>query len=149
MSDEDPDEDHSAALGGGIDPAALARAEAAVANLGESYLAEVGAQLGALRHALEALPPRAEQSLGEIAELARLAHDIAGQGSIFGWPLMSQIGDLLQRLLKDRNELGGAGRAAVQAHLEALESALREGIHEAAEPGGQELLAGLAELEDD
>jgi HPt (histidine-containing phosphotransfer) domain-containing protein len=149
MSDKDPDKGANSAEGGSIDPAAVARAEAAVARLGERYLAEAGAQLEALRRALEALPPRLEQSRGEIADLARLAHDLAGQGSLFGWPLMSQIGDALQRLLRDRADLGQAGRKAVRVHLEAMESAIRDGIRDSTERRGRELLASLAKLEDD
>jgi|TARA_Y100000294_G_scaffold114620_1_gene106320 HPt (histidine-containing phosphotransfer) domain-containing protein len=145
MSNKYPDE----SVDGSIDPAAVERAEAAVARLGERYLTEAQSELDALRHALEALPPRAEQSRGEIAELARMAHDIAGQGSLFGWPLMSQIGDALQLLLRDRANLGPSGRAITQAHLEAMETALRDGIQDTAEPRGRKLLAGLVGLEDD
>ncbi len=149
MNEKDPNDSDSTAPGGGIEAAARQRAEAAVAKLGESYLVEAGEQLAALRQAFDALPPRAEQSRGEIAGLARLAHELAGQGSIFGWPLMSEIGNALQHLLRDRAELGRAYRAAVQAHLEVMETALREGVREAAEPRGQDLLAGLAEFEED
>lgn len=149
MSEKDRDESADAAPTGSIDPAAVERTEAAVARLAERYLAEAGAQLEALRRALDILPPRAEQSRGEIAELARLAHDIAGQGSLFGWPLMSQIGDVLQHLLRDRKSLGPAGRNRVQAHLEAMESAIRKGIRDPDEPAGRELLAGLAGIDDD
>jgi HPt (histidine-containing phosphotransfer) domain-containing protein len=145
MNNKYPDE----SVDGSIDPAAVERAEAALARLGERYLTEAQTELGALRQALEKLPPRAEQSRGEIAELARMAHDIAGQGSLFGWPLMSQIGDALQLLLRDRANLGPAGRALTQAHLEAMETALRDGIQDTAEPRGQKLLAGLAGLKDD
>ena len=76
---------------GGVDPDRIAKAEAAVAELAESYidwalkdLAELQARFAAIR--AETADPRQR-----VLDLFQTAHDMKGQGATFGYPLVTQV----------------------------------------------------------
>jgi HPt (histidine-containing phosphotransfer) domain-containing protein len=82
-----------------IDPDALARAEAALAGLQETYRQWVRADMARLEQAwLD----------GDRAQMFTVAHDMKGQAATFGYPRVTQLAGELCRLLKG----DGAGRVA-------------------------------------
>ncbi len=63
-----------------------------------------------------------------VQEMRGIAHDIKGQGGSFGYPLITQIGDSLSRLLKHERLLDEKGLALLGEHVSALETILEKSI---------------------
>lgn len=118
-----------------LDPDALARAEAALQRLSSQYLQWAAADLAELEANLAQLP-------GDASALQRMfvvAHDMKGQAGTFGYPLVTELGNRLCRLI----EAGGDG-----GDVAALVTALHQVIdgHLVGDGGeaGRALLDGLS-----
>ncbi|MGE5503500.1 MAG: Hpt domain-containing protein [Actinomycetota bacterium] len=94
-----------------LDPAALARAEAALDALQDSYAAWLQADLARLDAALAA---------GDLAGAFAVAHDIKGQAATFGYPRVTELAGELCRRLKAGGD--GSTVAAMVAELKAAAS---------------------------
>lgn len=116
----------------------LARAEAAVADLAKSYISWATADvdkcaefLAAARSALvdPARPAGAvDDRMVAIQALHAIAHNIKGQGSSFGFQLMTRLGDSLCRLTRSRRPFSDADLNLVAAHLDAMRLVLTQEI---------------------
>ena len=111
-------------LGGSGDSgqdAAIAAAEAAIAALAEKYVECVRVDLTAARAAFvkagETLPDNSEA----IGEIFAVCHNIKGQGSSFGYQLMTDIGGSICDLIRDCEPAPEARLKVIEAHLAALE----------------------------
>lgn len=78
--------------------------------------------------------------------LTGLAHDIAGQGSNFGYPLMTQIGRSLEALLKTLTIADPRGQRLAVTHVAALRTVLENDIKGHGGAAGAALLARLQDL---
>jgi hypothetical protein len=116
MVDQDDAEDE---LRGGMS-AALARAEAAVAALARDYLVWAKADLEASYRHLAAAREDPAQRPQHIAALFSVAHNIKGQGSSFGYPLMTRVGQSLCRLTRLPLTFGQSDLALIEAHLQLM-----------------------------
>ena len=76
-------------------------------------------------------------------ELSRLAHDFKGTGRTYGYPLISLLGGSLYALLAGPALEHPLGRAAVEAHVNALVAVLRARMAGDGGVAGQALAAGL------
>ncbi|GHU01031.1 hypothetical protein FACS1894186_2980 [Alphaproteobacteria bacterium] len=127
---------------GGVDAAALLRAEQAVAELGKGYLEWARADAAAL----EAMTARLEAS-GDpkaLAEIFLLAHDMKGQGTTFGYKTVTLAADSLCRYLeRHEGEATPEVLAATRVHVDALTLILAEQLADEASPRTAALLAGL------
>ena len=123
---------------GGIDPAALARAEAAIEELKSEFPAWMNSAAEALtkRHA-EFIASKGEERR---AALFRASHDIKGQAATFGYPLAGRVAASLCELLE--SELRPA--ALVAAHVDAIRVIVRDSVQDENDPGA---LALVRELE--
>lgn len=84
-----------------IDPDILARAEQAVAALGDTFLTELHDSLAALRQRLSDNAARPADPV--VREIFLFAHDLRGQGGSFGYPLLSSVGESLCRFIEARD----------------------------------------------
>jgi hypothetical protein len=99
-----------------LSPEALARAEAALAALSGRYLEWATEDALRLRACLdEALAPRADLA-SLLPRLFTISHDMKGQAATFGYPLVSELGDRLCRLIEDHPS-PGPGELAHMARL--------------------------------
>ncbi len=104
-----------------VDEAALARAEAVIANLRGAYLEWVRGDLARLHDLLDearALPPAAREE--QMRQVFTVAHDVKGQGGSFGYDLMTRIGNHLCRYIERPEPWADARLDAVARHLEAM-----------------------------
>ena len=116
----------------------LARAEAAVADLAKSYvgwaMADVDkcAEFLAIARAAVAndtLPAGAVDSrMIATQSLYAVAHNIKGQGSSFGFQLMTRLGDSLCRLTRGKRPFSDADLNLVASHLDAMRLVLTQEI---------------------
>jgi len=103
-----------------------AEADRALQELAADYLSVTGAQLEELQRSF-ANPTW--QDVAWSTQVYRTAHEIKGQGSTFGFTLISEIGASLCRLIRQREKLPETDfnrRAA--AHCAAIRAVLEKGI---------------------
>ena len=127
---------------GGLDTAAVARAEAALKSLSVNFDQWMVDELAKLEAARDAI--RAEGYNAATAEnLYMRAHDIKGLGSTYGYPLVTRIGSSLCGLLHDAEARQAAPVALVEAHVDAITASVRRDIRTDTDATGRALAEEL------
>ena len=127
---------------GGIDPAALAKAEAALKGLSDSFGQWMQDELVKLDAARERV--RVEGYNAETGEsLYFRAHDLKGLGSTYGYPLVTRIAGLLCRLIDDPATRLSAPLFLLDAHIDGIKATVRGDIRDADHPVGKALVEEL------
>ena len=128
--------------GGGLPPEILA-------DLREIYLQGVRGDLAALDALLEDMS-LGRRSWAEIVErLRRITHNIKGQGTSFGFPLMTEIGESLHALLREAPEQSTPAAARViEAHVTCLHRVIENDIDGEPGPEGRQVVERLKSLTD-
>jgi len=127
---------------GGIDPAALAKAEAALKGLSDSFGQWMQDELAKLDAARERV--RVEGYTAETAEnLYFRAHDLKGLGSTYGYPLVTRIAGLLCRLIDDPATRLSAPLFLLDAHIDGIKAAVKGDIKDVDHPVGKALVDEL------
>lgn len=116
-----------------IDPAVLARAEAALARLQDDYPNWINADLARAR----ALTITADDD--SRARLYTIIHDIKGQAGTFGYPLVGELASRLCRQLQD----GPPDPKRICAMLDAMTAIIDQRLSENGGAVGQRILSGL------
>lgn len=107
-----------------IDEAAMAEAEAALRALANEYPAYAAADVDQMAMALEALRAAGGCDAGLVAELYGVAHNLKGQGSAFGYDLMTLLGEALCALTRDKTALDASAISAASALISACRTVL-------------------------
>lgn len=145
MPEDDPVTLDSATLDSdALDPDALARAEAALAKLSENYLTWAEADVASLRAIIgEIREHPSEFSADTIPDilwrLFRVAHDVKGQATTFGYPLVTEIGRRLCAVI----EAGTPDIEMLSRHVEAIAEVIALRLTGDGGQTGQEILARL------
>jgi hypothetical protein len=127
---------------GGIDPAALAKAEAALKGLSSNFDQWMQDELTKLDAARERI--RGEGYTAETGEnLYFRAHDLKGLGATYGFPTVTSIAASLCRLIDDPATRLRAPVFLLDAHIDAIKAAVRGNIRENDHPVAQTLLKEL------
>ena len=127
---------------GGIDPAALAKAAAALKGLAGNFDQWMQDELVKLDAARERV--RAEGFNADTAEsLYFRAHDLKGLGATYGFPLVTSIAGLLCRLIDEPATRLQAPVFLLDAHIDAIKAAVRGNIRENDHPVACSLLEEL------
>ena len=108
------------------DEAAMLEAEAALKALAEEYPAYAAADVDQIDASLSALRAAGGADAALVAEVHAAAHNIKGQGSAFGYELMTMLGDALCVLTRDRAVLEAGPLAAAAALIAACRTVLTE-----------------------
>lgn len=127
---------------GGIDPAAIAKAEAALKSLSSNFaqwLNDEITKLESARQTVRADGPTVENMEG----LYLRAHDLKGLGTTYGYPLITRIAGLLCRLIDDKAKRLQAPVALIDAHIDAIKAAARDEIKTEEHPVGKILVQEL------
>lgn len=127
---------------GAIDAAAIAKAEAALANLSGNFgqwLNDEVTKLEAARQQVKA------QGLSDanMENLYLRAHDLKGLGATYGFPLVTRIAGLLCRLIDDKAKRLAAPMPLIDAHIDAIKAAVRDDIKGEDHPVGRALIEEL------
>jgi len=126
--------------------AMLARAEAAVAALARDYIAWARADIDLCRQHLTAAQQEPDQRRQHVAALFGVAHNIKGQGSSFGFPLMTRLGQSLCHLTRQPHAAGDMEMALADQHLRLMSEVLQQ---EARGDGPPALQAAVQQIEHD
>lgn len=126
--------------------ATITRAEAAVAALSAEYHACARNDLAALQACLHGLRHRAAEGTDDAATLKRMyttAHDMKGQASTFGYPLLTRIAQALCRLLEAQPGPGERNVEHLALLVEAIETVLERRLEGDGGREGHDLLHRL------
>lgn len=127
---------------GAIDPSAIAKAEAALKSLSGNFAQWLSDEITKLDAARQRV--RDEGVNAETMETLYLrAHDLKGLGTTYEFPLITRVGGSLCRLIDDKDKRLAADLALVDAHIDAIKTAVREGIKTEDQPAGRQLLEDL------
>ena len=127
---------------GAIDPAAIAKAEAALKSLSGNFTQWLNDEIGKLEAARQTV--RTEGANAENMESLYLrAHDLKGLGATYGFPLITRIAGLLCRLIDDKSKRLQAPVALIDAHIDAIKAAARDEIKTEDHPVGKILVQEL------
>jgi chemotaxis protein histidine kinase CheA len=113
-------------IAGGIDMAAIRRAETAVEELKSNFndwLEEDVTRLGACRDRFAARP-----SPAVCEDIFRAAHDLKGQAETFGYPMIARIAGSLTRLIDGEPTVAHIPLGLVDAHVAAIRVVFRDKI---------------------
>jgi HPt (histidine-containing phosphotransfer) domain-containing protein len=124
-----------------LDPQAIARAEAALAEISAGFPALAAGVLDGMEAAWAACQGRGAAEAGR--RLHRGAHNLKGEGGSFGYPLVSVVAASLCLLLEHGYARIPEGRPAIEAHLAALRAVLAARLTGDGGTAGRDLLAAL------
>lgn len=125
--------------------AILARAEAAIAELKESYRGQLAEDITALEAAYRNLD-KPEGASAAIETLASLAHNVKGQGGSFGYDLATDIGGSLSDYLRSHDLLSLRARRIIHLHIRMLALVHEQSLTDDGGAKGAALRAKLARL---
>jgi chemotaxis protein histidine kinase CheA len=133
-------------LGGGrlgaIDPAAIARAEAALKSLSSNFTQWLADEITKLEGARQQV--RQQGVTPETMEHLYLrAHDLKGLGTTYGYQLITRIAGSLCRLIDDKEKRSTTPLELVDAHIDAIKAAVRDDIKSDEHPVGRVLVVEL------
>jgi chemotaxis protein histidine kinase CheA len=128
-----------------IDPEILARAERAVAALGDEFVARVGNELPEYRALVK--QSGFETNDKSLKSIFTFAHDLRGQGGSFGYPLLSEIGTSLCKFVETREHRLAAGDTIVfSAHIDVASAIIANGMAGEGDAVARTLVDSLASL---
>jgi hypothetical protein len=127
---------------GAIDPAAIAKAEAALKSLSGNFAEWLQDEVSKLEAARQRV--RAEGLTPEASENLYLrAHDLKGLGATYEYPLVTRIAGSLCKLIDDPMKRSDAPLFLVDAHIDAIKAAVKGGIQTDTHPTGRALVHEL------
>ena len=127
---------------GGIDPAAIAKAEAALKSLSGNFAEWLNDELVKLDSARQRI--RTDGLTTETAETLYLrAHDLKGLGATYEFPLVTRIAGSLCKLIDDPDSRLEAPMFLVDAHIDAIMASVRGNIRTEDHPIGRKLVEEL------
>ena len=124
------------------DPAAaVKRAERAVQAVAQEFGGHLGKELDVLVNLQMRF--RAEGSDAALEAIRAIVHDLRGQGTTLGFPLVTEIGSSLCRYLAERDMTKPVSAELVERHVEALRVVYRDRIDGRGDELSQKVANGL------
>jgi hypothetical protein len=128
--------------GGGIDMAALAKAEAALKSLSSNFGEWLNDEIAKLEAARAEITADG-LTVDNAKTLYLRAHDLKGLGSTYEFPLVSRIAASLCKLLDDVGVLPSQAMKLVDAHIDTIKAVVRDGVKSETHPVGAALAGEL------
>ena len=127
---------------GGIDAAALARAEAALKELSSNFGQWLQDEIDKLEAARAAVKAQGATA-ANMTELHLHAHDLKGLGGTYDYPLITRVAGSLCKLMDDPVTRAAAPLYLVDAHIDAVRAIMRDEIRDPSHPIGIALSEAL------
>jgi hypothetical protein len=105
----------------------IRRAEEAVSKLASQYREWVRGDLAKLRDALAAAKAGGVARDASYEQVRHIAHDLRGQGSTFGYPLITRIAQSISQTLKTR-AADADSDAILAAHVDAIAVVIEQNV---------------------
>jgi len=119
------------------------RAEEAVSKLSEQYRDWALSDIETLRGCVASLSDDAKRDEA-VAKVRSIAHDMRGQGSTFGYPLITQVAQSISGTLKSSTDTDGLV-SDLTAHIDAVEAIIENGATGDGGDKGRDILQSLEE----
>lgn len=130
---------------GALDPAAIAKAEAALKSLSGNFGQWLQDEVTKLENARARV--KTEGVTADTMEFLYLrAHDLKGLGTTYEFPLVTRIGASLCKLIDDKDKRLTASMALIDAHIDGIRAAVRDGIKTDDHPVGKVLVTELERM---
>ncbi|HVZ00863.1 MAG TPA: hypothetical protein VHA35_15250 [Dongiaceae bacterium] len=126
--------------------AVLARAQAAVADLARNFAESAVVDLDRCGAFLKTAREDSAARPANVKEIYGIAHNLKGQGTSFGYPLITRIGQSLCQLTRRERDFSDGDLGIVQAHLDAIRLILAKDIKGEGGEVGNKLAARLETL---
>lgn len=120
---------------------AMRRAEHAVQAVAREFSSHLGKELDLLSELQTRY--RAERSAESLEAIRAIVHDLRGQGTTLGFPLVTEIGGSLCRYLGERDPAKPVSSDLVERHIEALRIVYRDRIEGRGDELSQKVAVGL------
>ncbi len=128
-----------------IDPDALAKAEEALESMAEDYPDWVSKLIDQLYEQHRRAVDTPEDRKPRFDAIARIAHDMKGQGGTFGYPLITHFSDSLFGFTNNRSAIDDNHVEVVKAHIDSMRVVINDRISGEGGENGTLLKDGLAQ----
>lgn len=108
----------------------IRRAEEAVGKLASQYREWVRGDVVKLRDCLASAKAGGDARDGAYREIRHIAHDLRGQGTTFGYPLVTRIAQSVSQTLKECTA-GADADAPLGAHIDAIAAVIEGDVADA------------------
>jgi chemotaxis protein histidine kinase CheA len=133
--------------GGQVDPAdAIAKADAIVQNVAKEFEAGLDSEFAELDKLFEKY--KASDDADDLDAVFRRIHNLRGQGTTLGFPLISRIGSSFCRYMIERDQSAPINKPLVEQHLAALRCVYTQHIEDAGDELSQQVAASLEKAVD-
>ena len=131
---------------GAVDQAALARAEAVIADLSGDYLEWAQEDLKQIQVAIDSIDLNGDavERQKVLDRIFAISHDIKGQGGSFGYDLMTIIGNDLCRFSEGIETLKPSDVEVIGLHVDTMKRVIADEIKGDGGKKGEVVLSGLA-----
>jgi len=119
----------------------VASATAALDELKQDFEIWIRDDLKSLRDSVAAMHVATDPAALE--HIKRYAHEIKGQGSTYGYPLLTDAGDLLYRFISTDTEIAAQNLNLIDVHVDFMALVLNQEIHDHGDALAQGVLTGL------
>jgi len=127
---------------GAVDAGAIAKAEAALKSLSGNFGAWLQDEVTKLEAARQQV--KTEGATAETLETLYLrAHDLKGLGTTYEFPLITRMAASLCKLIDDKDKRMQAPMVLIDAHIDGVKAAVRDGIKTDDHPVGKILVEEL------
>ncbi len=133
-----------------FDSKAVEHAEAAIRRSTEDYFVSIAEDMAKLQRYYELALAEPAKRNAHVEELHGVAQAIAGQGSLFGYPLISGLGSQLCHFIEDHvfpvagERIPTEGELeVVKVHMEAIRLVIQQKMEGDGGPIGAKLVSGL------
>lgn len=128
---------------GGIDAAALEKAEQVIADLQGNYLEWVEEDLTNVQAAYEKADSDAAGRKQHLADVFRICHDMKGQGGSFGYQLITLIANQICRVLEKVENPGAEVLPVIKVHIHAMRLVISSRMEGDGGKAGASMMKGL------
>lgn len=128
-----------------FDPALLEAAETKIQDMEGDYSDWVAETLDILTQEQNRAIEDMENAAIHISEIRRIAHELRGQGGIFGYPLMTQFGKSLYEQTHEDMEITVPLLELVKAHIDLIKVVTKQKIKGDGGETGKQLMTSLSE----
>lgn len=127
---------------GAVDASAIAKAEAALKSLSGNFAAWLQDEVTKLEAARQTV--KTDGATPETLETLYLrVHDLKGLGTTYEFPLITRMAGSLCKLIDDKDKRMEAPMVLIDAHIDGIKAAVRDGIKTDDHPVGKILVEEL------
>lgn len=128
-----------------FDPKLIEAAEQKIANMEGDYADWVANSIEELIQAHHRALEEPERGVHHLGTINQIAHELRGQGGIFGYPLMTQFGKSLYDVTGDEPQISSQLLDLIDAHIDLIKVVTKQKVKGDGGEVGQQLLKSLAE----